>query len=88
MPVLAQPVLGLDHETSGNCTFSHGLRVVIRPARIAVTLRPGIQVGGVDEVYGLDVVDANTARPKWLGGIGVGATLMAVRRPRTGRRRR
>jgi threonine dehydrogenase-like Zn-dependent dehydrogenase len=22
------------------------------------------------EVYGLDVVDANTARPKWLGGIG------------------
>jgi threonine dehydrogenase-like Zn-dependent dehydrogenase len=32
-------------------------------AAMALRLRGG-------EVYGLDVVDVNTARPKWLGGIG------------------
>jgi threonine dehydrogenase-like Zn-dependent dehydrogenase len=32
-------------------------------AAMALRLRGG-------EVYGLDVVDANTARPEWLGGIG------------------
>jgi len=40
-----------------------GLGPVGLLAAMVLALRGG-------EVYGLDVVDANTARPKWLGGIG------------------
>ena len=40
-----------------------GLGPVGLLAAMVLVLRGG-------EVYGLDVVDANTARPKWLGGIG------------------
>ena len=47
----------------GRCCLVAGLGPVGLLAAMVLRLRGG-------EVYGLDVVDANTARPKWLGGIG------------------